>query len=150
MEFKVPQPLKEEHEELHTMLKHATDLSGKTGKTAKKVAVLMHPHFIKEEQYALPPLGLLPALAAGKFTPEMKNIIIMTDKLKVELPEMLKEHQQIVEELKILMKDAAEENHPEIVVFADKLMLHAQTEEEVYYPAAILAGEFIKLKLGQA
>jgi hypothetical protein len=27
------------------------------------------------------------------------------------------------------------------------LMLHAQTEEEVLYPAAILIGEYLKLKL---
>jgi hypothetical protein len=27
-------------------------------------------------------------------------------------------------------------------------MLHAQTEEEVLYPAAILLGEYIKLKAG--
>jgi len=26
-------------------------------------------------------------------------------------------------------------------------MLHAQTEEEVLYPAAILVGEYLKLKL---
>jgi len=27
------------------------------------------------------------------------------------------------------------------------LMLHAQTEEEVLYPAAILVGEYLKVKL---
>jgi hypothetical protein len=31
--------------------------------------------------------------------------------------------------------------------FAEKLMLHAKTEEEVLYPAAILVGEYLKLKL---
>ena len=33
--------------------------------------------------------------------------------------------------------------------FADKLILHAQTEEEVSYPTAILIGEYLKLKLGK-
>jgi len=32
-------------------------------------------------------------------------------------------------------------------VFAEKLMLHAQTEEEIFYPAAILVGEYVKSKL---
>lgn len=147
MEFKIPHPLKAEHEELHSMLKKATQLSDKTGETAKTVAKLMHPHFVKEEEYALPPLGLLPLLASGKFSEEMKQVISMTDKLKKELPEMLAEHQQIVVALKILVKHATNENHPEVAAFAEKLMLHAQTEEEVSYPTAILIGEFIKLKL---
>ena len=69
MELKTPISLKKEHEELHTMLKQATQLSGKTGEPAKTVAE-----------------------------------------------------------------------------FAEKLMLHAQTEEEVSYPTAILIGEFIKLR----
>lgn len=29
----------------------------------------------------------------------------------------------------------------------EKLMLHAQTEEEVLYPTALLIGEYLKLKL---
>jgi hypothetical protein len=35
------------------------------------------------------------------------------------------------------------------VRFAEKLKLHAQTEEEVSYPTALLIGDFIKLALGQ-
>jgi len=31
----------------------------------------------------------------------------------------------------------------------EKLILHAQTQEEVIYPAAILVGEYPKLKLHQ-
>jgi len=35
----------------------------------------------------------------------------------------------------------------EYVEFAENLKLHAKTEEEVMYPAAILVGEYLKLKL---
>jgi hypothetical protein len=31
--------------------------------------------------------------------------------------------------------------------FAEKLTLHAQTEEEVLYPAALLVGRYVKLSL---
>lgn len=31
--------------------------------------------------------------------------------------------------------------------FVEKLVLHARTEEEVLYPASILTGEYIGLKL---
>jgi len=148
MEFKIPHPLKEEHEELHNMLRKATQLSDKTGEAATTVAKLMHPHFVKEEEYALPPLGLLPLIASGKFSEEMKQVITMTDKLKRELPAMLTEHQHIVAALKVLIQHAKTENHLEVVAFAEQLMLHAQTEEEVSYPTAILIGDYIKLRLG--
>jgi hypothetical protein len=36
---------------------------GKVGEAAKAVANVLHPHFEKEEEYALPPLGLLSCLA---------------------------------------------------------------------------------------
>lgn len=146
MEIKTPISLKTEHEELHAMLRKATQISGKTGEAAKTVAELMHPHFVKEEEYALPPLGLLPQLSSGKLTEEMKQVLSMTDKLKAELPEMLAEHKQIVAALKVLVKHSTAEHHPEVAEFAEKLMLHAQTEEEVSYPTAILIGEFIRLK----
>jgi len=101
-----------------------------------------------EEKYALPPLGLLPALAEGKVSPEMAQVFSMTDTLKAELPRMLDEHQVIVAALKKLIEAAGQEGKPEYVHFAEKLMLHAQNEEEVAYPTSILIGEYLKLKLG--
>lgn len=146
MKFTIPYPLKAEHAELHSMLKQATQLSAKTGEAAKTVAELMHPHFVKEEEYALPPLGLLTQLSSGKISEEMKEVISMTDKLRNELPGMLAEHKQIVAALEVLVKHANAEQHPEVAQFAEKLMLHAQIEEEVSYPTAILIGEYLKLK----
>ena len=148
MEIKIPHSLKVEHEELHNMLRQATQLTGKTGEAARTLAKLMHPHFVKEDEYALPPLGLLPLLVSGKFSEEMKQVLPLTDKLKSALSEMLAEHQQIVAALNILAQHAEAENHPEVVDFAEKLILHVQTEEEISYPTAILIGEYIKLRLG--
>ncbi len=147
MEFKIPQPLKEEHEELHSDLVKATKAGGKIGDAAKAVAGVLHPHFMKEEEYALPPLGLLIVLAEGKVAPEMRDVLTMTDKLKRELPQMLEEHKAIVGALENLREVAKKENKIEYAHFAEKLILHARTEEEVLYPAAILIGEYLKLKL---
>jgi hemerythrin superfamily protein len=60
---------------------------------------------------------------------------------------MLQEHKAIVVALDNLKTAAKEENKPEHAHFAVKLTLHAQNEEEVLYPAAILVGEYLKLKL---
>jgi hypothetical protein len=149
MKFVIPRPLKLEHEELHEQLRKATRESGALGEAGKAVAKLMHPHFVKEEEYALPPLGLLPLLAKGEVTPDMAAVLAMTDKLKAELGEMLAEHESIVAALRRLADVATRENKPEYAKFADQLILHAQTEEEVSYPTAILIGEYLKLKLNK-
>lgn len=147
MEWQIPTPLKVEHEELHAELAKATTVAGKIGEAARTVAALLHPHFVKEEEYALPPLGLLSLLAAGNVMPEMRDVLPMTDRLKAELPHMLGEHKAIVAALQTLVDAAQRENQMAYVHFAEKLMLHAQTEEEVLYPTAILIGEYLHLKL---
>ena len=149
MKPKIPEPLKLEHEELHANLVRATKAGGKTGEAAKAVAQVLHDHFVKEEEFALPPIGLLAELTRGKVDEQMRSVLVMTDRLKAELPEMLREHQAVVAALKKLTAAAETENLPDHVRFAEKLMLHARTEEEVLYPAAILAGEYIKLKLAR-
>ena len=147
MTFQIPTSLKLEHEELHADLAKAIKAGGSVTVAAKNVAKLLHEHFIKEEEIALPPIGLLSALAQGDLHENMKSVWRMTDRLKAELPEMLQEHKAVVAALKNLIGAAEAENKPEHVEFAKKLMLHAQTEEEVLYPAAILVGEYLKLKL---
>ena len=149
MEFKVPHAMKVEHDELHADLTKAIQSGGKTGAAAKEVAEALHAHFESEEKYALPPLGLLPALADGRITPEMAQVFKMTDMLKAELPRMLDEHQAIIAALKKMIEAAKQEKKMEHITFAEKLMLHAQNEEEVSYPTAILIGEYLKLKLGK-
>ena len=138
MNFQIPPVLKAEHEELHGELVRATKAGGHTGEAAKAVAKLMHPHFVKEEEYALPPLGLLSGLSKGKLEAEMAEVLKLTDKLEAELPRMLAEHKDIVTALKRLAEAAKAENKPEYVHFAEKLMAHARTEEEVSYPTALL------------
>jgi hypothetical protein len=142
----VPTSLKLEHEHLHAELLEATKAGGQTADAAKEVAKLLHRHFEKEEEYALPPLGLLTPLADGSVTPEMRQVIAQTDKLKDELPQMLKEHKDILVALEELAKAAQAEGKPEHARFAEKLKLHAKTEEEILYPAAVLIGEYLKLK----
>ena len=147
MKFEVPESLGLEHKELHAELARAMTTGGRTAEHARTVANLLHQHFQKEEQYALPPLGLLAALAAGEIHPEMRGVLEMTDKLEVELPEMLAEHEAIVLALRELLDAAKRENKPEATQFAEKLMSHARMEEEVTYPAARLVGRYIKAVL---
>lgn len=147
MVFNVPVTLNEEHEELHNELARITEAGGAIGEAAKKVAVIMHPHFVKEEEYAMPPLGLLEPLSRGEIKEEMRDILLVTDKLKSMLPQMLSEHQDIVEALINLTNLSIKEDRMEIAFIAKKLISHVKNEEEVLYPAAILVGEYLKLKM---
>jgi hypothetical protein len=149
MNVKIPESLKAEHEELHEELVRAIRAGGKTGESAQAVANVLHPHFVKEEQLAMPPLGLLGALAAGRMPPNAEEVVKLTDDLKKELPTMLKEHENIVVALDALANAGRQENNQAAQQFAEKLKQHAKTEEEVLYPAAILVGEYVKLKLNR-
>lgn len=148
MKFSIPYSMQAEHEALHADLEKAIASGGETGAAAKVVAHVLHAHFESEEKYALPPLGLLPALAEGKISHEMTQVLEMTDTLKAELPRMLEEHKVIVDALQKLIEAASQEQKTEHVHFAEKLMLHARNEEEVAYPTAILIGEYVRMMLG--
>ena len=147
MKFKIPRPMKIEHDELHADLVTATKAGGQVGESAKAVAKVLHDHFVKEEEYALPPLGLLVALSEGRFEPAMAEVLEMTNKLEAELPTMLLEHKDIVAALERLIRAAKNENKPDVVHFAERLMLHAHTEEQVSYSTALLIGRYVKMKL---
>jgi iron-sulfur cluster repair protein YtfE (RIC family) len=149
MKFEIPLPLQQEHEALHDQLRLAIQAGGEVGEAAKTLARLMHPHFVKEDQIALPPLALLVALARGEATPEMLDVLELTDQLEAELPGMLAEHRTIVQALQKLREAAQRAGRVEIVKFAQALMQHARTEEEVMYPAAVLVGEVVRQRLGQ-
>ncbi|MCC6189884.1 MAG: hemerythrin domain-containing protein [Anaerolineales bacterium] len=143
-----PAALEAEHNELHVRLERTIQMGGEVGAAAARVAEILHAHFVGEERYGVPPLALLPALAAGRIEREMAEIVTLTETLKAELPQMLAEHQAVAAALGDLAAAAKRANSAEVIAFTEQLKLHMQNEEEVLYPAAILVGEYLKLKLG--
>src|SRR5688572_8607595 len=141
MKFRIPAALQLEHAELHDRLVKATKEPGAVGEAAREVARLLHPHFVREEQFALPPLALLAPLARREFDPAMADVLPMTQRLRTELPAMLREHRRIVAALALLRETARIASLAEYESFARALIQHAENEEQVLYPAAILVGE---------
>jgi hypothetical protein len=146
----LPQVLTMEHEAIQEELSRATRLGGKTGQAAWEVTRVLFPHVYREEAFAIPPLLLLPKLARGEFEPEMESMLQKTEVMKSEFPRMLEEHKIIVAALQKLLQAATTDGHTGYARLAQKLILHAHTEEEILYPASILVGEFLKLKLGKS
>jgi nitroreductase len=147
MELKTPTPLQSEHQALHAEIATAAKLGDRTGKASRLVARLIERHFAKEEEFALPPLGLLPALAEGMIEPQMAAAITLAAKLHDQLPDLLAEQRVIIAALEELMTAAESEGHAELVGFAEKLMLHEEIERQVSYPTAILIGKYLQLRL---
>ena len=149
MDFHIPNVMRIEHDELHADLVRLTKAGGRTGDAAKAVAKVLHPHFVKENEYALPPLGLLVPLAQGRFDPGMADVLLLTDRLASDMPNMLAEHEQIVDAVKVLEQAAAGENNPDGLAFAHMLATHAKMEEEVTYPTALLIGQYVRSRMAK-
>lgn len=145
-EFPIPASIRAEHAEIHGELIAATKLAGKTGEAARNLARVLDPHFQREEQIALPPLGLLGPLSRGTFDPSMADVTALTDSLRAEMPKMLAEHVQIRAATAKLEEAARAENNAQALRLTEKLKAHALTEEEVSYPAAVLVGDIIKAR----
>lgn len=142
----IPESMRAEHEEIHGALVRATQLPGRVGEAARELATILHPHFVREEEIALPPLGLLASLARGEVTPEMRDVLPMTDALRAELPRMLAEHEDIRAATLRLAHAARSEGNAAAAKLADELRLHARSEEEVFYPAAVLVGDLVRAR----
>ncbi len=147
--LRAPQSLQAEHEEIHEALTNATRAPGRVGAAAKELAAVLDPHFERENQIALPPLGLLAPLAAGQTPAGLQEALAMTDALRRELPRMLEEHKRIRAATEKLRIAAREEKAPAQERLAEALAAHAQTEEEILYPAAILVGDVIRARIAK-
>jgi hypothetical protein len=147
VELRVPPSMQLEHEELREEHAAAMKAGGKTGEAARVVMHALRPHVAREEELVIPGLALLAPLAAGGVTEDMLPLLPRVTALKAQLPHMLADHRRIVEALRELMKAAIEERSPSYARFAQKMILHAQSEEEILYPAAILVGDYLEASL---
>ena len=148
MPLSAPASLEKEHEEIWQLLIGVQHLSGKTGSVAEKLSKDLKAHIDKEESLALPLLGILRDLVKGKLgTGSAKRASLLHSKFEREYPGMLHGHKELYKVLERLKKVGAEEGHLTAVRFAEALEKHSQEEEEVLYPAALLAGMMASRRL---
>jgi hypothetical protein len=135
-----PASLLYHHEDLRRQLGRLATEAGPLGAAAAEVERLLLPHDEREEALALPLLGLLPAIVNGGVAAGVEQAAVLADRLRLELPRLLEEHIAIVGGLQTLLEMADEIGRPDISQVAMQLIHHAELEEEVLHPAAILAG----------
>ena len=143
----IPTSDRAEHESVLGYLRNIAARPGPEGAAAQKVLDLLIPHMAKEEEFVLPPLTLLPELAAGKVSKDMRWAIEMADRVKAEQAELLKIHQGLSDAF-IGLLDAAEAAGDEVTVgFTKDLAADDLGDREVTEPTTILIGEFLRSHL---
>jgi len=147
MKLEIPEPLRLDEEELRVALQRASMAGGKTGAAARKLAKLLQPHLMKEEKDLLQTLAALLPIAKGEITADMREIPPKTDRLKTHVFEMVREHSAIIEAARKLRRAAKAERKLKVAGFTERLLLRAWMDEVVFYPAAIVMGEYLKLTL---
>ena len=135
--------MEEEHEELHQELRKITKMRGKIGGAAVRVAEVLHPHFERENELALPVIGVARELVEGKSSPDFPKALELADKFKAEYQRMLQEHVEIIRALDELEKAARRAKKQAVIRFTRKLKAHARTEEDLTYPAVLMVGKFL-------
>ena len=142
----VPSSIKKTHKYLLEQIQKMTLYKDSSGRVAKKIEELMQHHFQEEEDFILPPLGLLPILANGQMPEQSDDVILLSENVKSMMDHMSVEHQLINAYIQELKQASGKENLPEIIEFENEVIKHATSEEEVLFPASILIGEYLKLK----
>ncbi|QED38969.1 hemerythrin domain-containing protein [Antarcticibacterium arcticum] len=142
----VPSQILKEHTYFLNQLKPLTAYEDSTGIVARELYNLLEFHFKEEEDYVLPPLGILQLLANGELPEESGKILKLTEKFRKNESVMLAEHQMIKHFMSKMMNYAATENPGEISGYEKELEKHSELEETILFPTVLLIGEYLKLK----
>ena len=77
----------------------------------------------------------------------MNEAVSLADTLKAEMPKMLSEHKAILAAITRLDEAARLEGKKQYQGLATMMKMHLDEEEQVYYPAAMLVGVYLHVKL---
>lgn len=136
----IPKSVREEHEAIFAGLRRLARTDGSTGKATRSLLGLLEPHIEKEDMIAMPLLGAVPSISKGKRSRRLDEVISLQGKLTKTLPIMLAEHDMIRGRIAKAKEAAKKESNLEALLLLASLEHHAKMEEEVLYPAAVLAG----------
>ena len=143
----IPQSLQLEHRDTLERLTTLTHRRGPVGVAARDALALLKTHMARESEYILPPLALLPDLAAGKVTPDMKWALPMCDQVKAEREQLLQEHDRITDLMNALLAAARRTRDKEAQDFAEAAVGDSLNDQELLLPMTLLVGDILRAKL---
>ena len=146
----IPQSVALGHRDTLTHLEALAKHPGRVGAVSRETLELVRKHIAREGEYILPPLTLLPYLADGKVSPDMKWAIAMADRVRADREVVFQEHTRM-NTLLTELRDAGRRAHDaEAVDFAVSDAVESLDDMEIQEPTVLLIGEYLKLKLAPA
>ncbi len=143
----IPPSVTMEHESVMHYLNHIAERTTPSGAAARRLIAVLTEHMKAEETFILPPLTLLPALAAGKVTPDMRWAISMSDRVRTEHDTLQRMHNAFTEAA-VALQTAAEDEHDDVTVgFVRDLAADDLNDMEVTEPTVIIIGDLLRLRL---
>jgi hypothetical protein len=146
----IPQSLRIEHDHTLQLLGKLSRRRGPVGVEARRALALFNQHLQREEEFILPPLTLLPLLADGKVSADMKWAIIMADRVRTEREKTYQQHTQITDAMNALAGAARKARDTEALDFAQGAVADSLNDIELLEPMAIVIGDYLKAKLSAA
>ena len=77
----------------------------------------------------------------------MEPVLLRIDRFRRWLPEMFSDHREIARVMSDLETAAMDDRKPEFARLVPKVLLHMETEDDVIYPAPLLVGQYLGLRL---
>lgn len=143
----IPQSLRVEHDNTLEQLARLAQRHGAVGTAAREALSLFKRHVQREQEYILPPLTLLPLLADGKVSPDMRWAIDMADRVRKEREEIFLEHTRITDAMNKLAAAAQRTHDAEALDFARGAVADSLNDVELLEPMSIMIGDYLKAKL---
>jgi hypothetical protein len=143
----IPQSIRLQHQEDEAALTELSRRPPPVGPAAKAALDLLKRHHQREVEYILPPLTLLPQIADGKVTPDMKWAIAMADQVKANREQIFQEHSQITDAMNTLLQAAERAHNTSAAEFARGAVADSLADMELQEPMTIIIGDYLRSKL---
>ena len=146
-EHPIPWSIQLDHQEMIQRLTALSREQPPVGPAAQQALELLQAHVKREEEFILPPLALLPQLADGKITPDMRWAVAMADRVKAEREEIFHEHTMITDAMNNLAAAADHAQNAEALDFARAAVADSLSDMELMEPMTVVIGDYIRAKL---
>ena len=146
----IPQSIQMDHADTLAQLTELAKRPAPVGPIAEKALEMVKRHIQRENEYILPPLTLLAALAEGKVTNEMRWAIEMADKVKANREDIFIEHSRITDIMSALLSAAETAGDTEAADAAKAMVAGSLGDMEVEEPTTMLIGEYLRSRLQPA
>jgi hypothetical protein len=149
-EHLIPQAQAVEHQENLERLAILSRRPGQVGAQARAASALFRAHNARESEYILPPLTLLPDIAEGRITPDMRWALEMADRVRADREVIFDEHDRMIAAMNDLAAAGQLAHDQEAVEFAKGAATDTLNDVEILEPAVLMIGDTLRARLGPA